>query len=366
MKKNAKDRTLAEELNAQRRQCVVRKRVTNIFGWAAVVLAVSCMIGLIVCIVMLGVGESEPERDTKLAFCCLGTLIGMAVFWGSALALFGAGVRAAQAERDLVERLNGEDCFFVGEGTIATFSEKGILLHGESGKRRVEIPIPYAEMRFFTVCTRHEPKEKGEWSVVMEIPAHYLIKKGKTKPGDPPALVQTDGKERLYACLEKYGIACLGERPPRGKEGKDKKVSRYSAIGRFVLPDGGKRKKMLIFVVIGFLISAGGLAAGFLWNAAAGSVVCLVGAYIALRAAAAFRKAATRIVLYRQGIFWADRTKADSRFLKWEEVESVSHAEEGETPRLRVKCLYGAYEFPAPRGAYVKIAECFPEKCTQG
>lgn len=333
-----------------------RRKAASAFGWVFVALTTCGLLGLIVCLILIGLGKASETLLTIL--CCL--FPGGIVVFG--LAAFGT-MRLATAlekkERDCLERADGENSFFVGEGTLATFCETALRIRGAAagGKREKTIAVPYGEMRFFSVCTRRAPKEKGEWSVVLEIPMKYLAKDGKRKQDEPPALIQTDGKPRLYETLKAYNLTLLGEPPIRGG------VKKYKRLRRFVLPDADKRKKAWLIAGLGAALIAGGIAAALCWNTTVGSVVAVVGAYLAIQGGLSYARAKSVFSVYREGIYWKERTQIDNMFLKWEEIVRLSPFERDGLPFLKAECLYGAYEYPNVNGAYEYLKEKFPEKC---
>lgn len=331
---------------------------TVMFFCAAV--AIASLIAMLVVVIMLSVGERSDEKDGLLTVLACSFASGAALF-ALLSYLFGRLVqRALYNELDFRERCDGENSFFVGEGTIATFLQSALLIHDELGKKREEIRVPYAEIRLFSVCTRRRPREKGEWSVVIEIPVKYLAKEGKAGKNDPPALVQTDGKERLYACIEKSGLRLLGERPPRGAKREDKKFSRVKQYG---LPDAQKRKRALMLSALGVAVIVAGALVGIFFNISLGAVLGVFGIFVAARALFAYVRAKATLAFYKEGMFWRESGRTESSFLKWEEIERVSLTQKDGMPLLKVHCIYGDYHFPAAGGAYGFLEENFPEKC---
>ena len=193
-----------------------RRRALNVLAWTAAILALLLVVGAVVCLVMLGLGN---QNFYLLGFLALGGMLGAAALGGVGFALFRAFVRAEDEERDLLERADSEESFTVGEGTLATFTEDALVLHGQDReKRERRIRVPYKEMRFFSVLVRHAPRERGEWRVLFEIPSHYLSK--KPHKGEPPALIETQGKERLKACIAAHDLVLVGETPAPSDKGK--------------------------------------------------------------------------------------------------------------------------------------------------
>lgn len=159
-----------------------RRKVLNVFGWFFCALAILGVIASIVLLIMLVSTETQQLLFSLLA---LGGL-GIAVVGGlAAFGLFRLGGRQEALRRDCLEQADGEESFFVGEDTLATFRETSLKLHSTEQKRTNVVHVPYSEIRFFSVCIRRRAIDGGEWCVVMEIPAKYLSK-GKAKKGESP------------------------------------------------------------------------------------------------------------------------------------------------------------------------------------
>lgn len=333
-----------------------RRKTASVSGWIFVALTVCGLIGLLVGLILLGIGNFN---ETLLFILCGSFLGGIVVFGFSAFGAMRLSTKFEKRESDFLERAESENSFFVGEGTLATFGETALRIRGTAagGKREKTVTVPYREMRFFSVCTRRSPKEKGEWIVVLEIPLKYLAKDGKAKRQESPALIQTEGKPRLYETLKLRGLTLLGELP---SETAGKKFERLRS---FVLPDSERRKKALAFAVFGALLLAGGALAAIFWNTTVGSVIAVVGAYLAIQGGMNYVRAKSVFSVYREGIFWKERTQIDNMFLKWEEIVRVTPFQKEGLPFLKAECLYGAYEFPDVNGAYEFIKENFPDRC---
>lgn len=318
-------------------------------GWVFVALFVLSMLGLIVCIVMLGLGYGDPVLLGELSG---GALFGFALFGLFTYLAVKESAKCGDMELDALEREDGEDSFFIGEGTLATFEKERLRIHGAAGKQ--EIAVPYREMRFFSVCSRKKPAEKGSWSVVLEMPSRYF-QRDKSKEA-PPVLVQADGKERLYRCLEAHGLKLLGEAR------KEPQKKRFERLYKTDLPDRAKRKRALILWIAGGVLIAAGVGLMF-WRTEVGAIVGAVGLYAFGRAAVSFVRAKKTFSFYAEGVLYREPGGADDVFLKWEEIESVSRFEQEGKEYLRLRCPYGAYDFPMFEGAYDRIAAQFPDKC---
>lgn len=334
-----------------------KTQLITVLGWITVIVAVLCLIGLIVGLILVGIGKANQVFALTLSVSCLAgaVLFALAAFFTMRLS---SGLEKKRL--DYLELSDGEESFFVGEGTLAEFCADVLKIRGteRDGKKQKTVTVPYSEMRFFSVCSRRAPKEKGEWIVVLEIPFKYLSKDGKSK-NEPPALIQTDAKPRLYECLKKHSLPLLGERQ------EDSVAKKYQRYRNFVLPDLTKRRRALAFSALGALLFIGGVVAAILWNLTVGCVVAFVGAYLLIHSASSFLKAKSVLSVYREGIFWREPTHTDTVFLKWEELVRLTPVQKEGLPFLRAECLYGAYEFPDANGAYAYIAEHFPGKCGQ-
>lgn len=329
-----------------------KRRFWNVIAWTSVVLVVLCMIAFIILLIMLGRGST---RIALFGGLLGGALAGVFLFGGIVLLAFKRTERLSRLELDALEREDSENSFFVGEGTLATFEERALRIHGGVGNKTKSFSVPYSEIRFFSVCTRRSPKNKGEWNVVFEIPAHYFNR--SAKKSDPAALIQTDGKERLYALLQKFGFELIGEKPHTDSS------EEFTRLTSFLLPDSVKRKRALILLVVGVLLFIGGFSAIFLWERSISAICLVFGFYIATRAALAYTRAKAVFSVYKEGIYYREPSGMDNVFLKWEEFSDVSIFEQKDVKSLRVMCPYGAYEFPVFDGAYEYIKERFPEKC---
>ncbi len=328
-----------------------KSALVNVFFYIFLALSVAGFLGAIVTVIVF---EFKDGMDPTLSYILIGSLLGGGAVSGGLSYLFSRLLGSLDGARlDFAERCDSEQSFYVGEGTLATFEEDSLLLHGDDGSGR-PIRIPYAEVRLFSVCTRTVPREKGEWSVVLELPARYLSKSGKADAGEK-VLVQTDAKQRLLDTISAHGLALLGERqaPPSGKK--------YTLKAKYFVPVADKRRRAVIMAVIGVAAVGGGIGAIF-WNATVGSFLAVIGMFFALRGIMDFRGAKSLFSVYEEGIFWRDANGTDRIFLKWEEVVSVSREKVGGTPALKVQCAYGAYHLPDIDGVYEYLKETVPEK----
>lgn len=324
--------------------------LTVIFGFAAVLLLIGAVITIVVCEI------KDDEALKKLLYILTGAFGGAALVCAPiSLLLSKLSDRLYKTELDFRERTDGEESFFAGEGTLCSFEERAFILHSEDGKGQ-RVSVPYSDMRFFSVCTRRKPAEKGEWSVVFEVPLKYIGKKGKYKQGDPPALIQTEAKERLYRTLENRGLELLGERPKEGKTAK------YNALRKFSFPDKRARKRALLLLALGGALLVGGIVAAILWNITAGSMFSVLGAFVLGRATLSFITAKSLLCFYKEGIYWKEKNRAECMFLKWEELTDVSFPEKEGFPLLKAETVYGSFHFPSTPEAEAYYKENFADK----
>ncbi len=351
------------DLFKEREKYCRRRRVCGIFGWIFGITAFCAMIASAVLLVIVGVSARNTGRDFIFASVAAGLIVGAIVFGLFAYWLFQCASRAEKKEKDCAERIDSEDSFFVGDGTLATFTKEELRLHAAAPQKGSKtIRVPYAEIRLFSVCTRRAPKEKGEWSAVLEIPVKYLAKSGKAEKGEPPALIQTDGKERLYACLEKYGLTLVGERPPRGEA---EKAEKFTLLKKFVIPDRKKRKTSAVIAAVGLAAVIAGGAIAFTLSSSVGSVLAVFGIFFAAKFTYNFFRAKSSLSVYREGLYWSEENRAERVFLKWEEIIKISAEEKDGLRFVRAECPYGAFRFPDAGGVYEEIERVFPEKCVK-
>ncbi len=343
-----------EEGKISRKRALKRRRVLgNAVTYAFAGVAVCCFIGLLVAVIMLNFNQDEATLFYILTGAFAG---GSALFAACSFAAAQAARKAYLHELDFKERCCGENCFYVGEGTIAQFGETELVIRAEEGGKS-PVRVPYAEMRFFSLCNRSRPKNKGNWSVALEIPARYLAKKGKGDPKDPPALVEADGKQRLYDTLQERSLTLLGETP---KETDGKK---FTLLKRFKLPNLQKRKRALMFSGLGAVLTVLGIVLPLTLDSAPLAVLAAVGLVVLGRALISLSQAHATLAFYEEGVYFAESGNVKSTFLTWEEIETVSEEEKNSIPVLHVKCVYGSYYFPSVADAYAWAKERFAEKC---
>lgn len=346
-----------ERLRNKRKAALTRRRKAIGYGaFAVAILAVLCLVGALVCLVLTEAGE-RPDEVKTLLYILAGSFAGGAVLLGLLAFAFSKRSGAVySAELDYRERCDGENSFFVGDGTLATFEENHLRLHAENGGQE-QIFVPYSEMRFFSVCTRRAPREKGEWSVVMEIPVKYLSKDGE-KDGEKPALVQADAKERLYRVLEENGLALVGERESAGSGKK------FTPLQKYTFPDRAGRKRVLMQLILGAVCIGAGFGVAF-FARTPGIILAVFGATLLGRAVWAYAAKKSVLSVYEEGMYWKEERRADSVFLKWEEITRISAEEKKGLSLLKVECAYGAYRFLSKEGVPEYIKEKHPEKCSE-
>ena len=347
-----------EQAEKRGRALKTQRAASNIGCLVFAVLAVLLMVGVVVLVLVLELKERSEEMR-RLLYILTGSFAGGAVASALLGFLFGRlSQKAYERERDFLELCDGENSFFVGESTLATFSEKGIRLH--SKERKEVISVPKSELRFFSVCTRHRARERGEWSVAIEIPARYLAK--KPEAGAPPVLIQADGKERLYQCLERFQMPLLGEAPLRGNAPSKKKFTRKKT---YSIPNAQRRKRALLLLALGAVLLAGGIVLAVTLMPSTGAVVAVLGVLIGGRATFSFVRAKRTLAVFEEGLLWREENYFDSAFLKWEEIEQIETEVKDGMPFLKVNCAYGSYHFINPQGAFEYLAQVQPEKCSE-
>lgn len=350
-----KEIALPASREKRRRKCASMKRVGTLLTVATIgcaVLAILLLLGTFLTVIIF---EFKERAEDTLLYILIGSFAGGAVVL--ALAAFGANAlsqRHRASELDFRERCDNAESFFVGDGTLATFGETGITIHGENGGTDV-IRVPYAEMRFFSVCTRRAPREKGAWSVIFEIPARYLAKAGRAGRDGSPALVQADAKPRLYAALERRGLACIGERERPGN-------AKFPVREKYHLPHREKRRRALIMTCVGFVLTVGGALLGVFWQPTVGAMVGALGILFAGRSLFAYVRAKGTLAVCDEGLYWHDSNRVESVFLKWEEIDRIGIEPNNGMALYRVQCAYGAYHFPAVAGSERSLREKHPEK----
>ncbi len=328
------------------------QKAVSIFSFIAAVAAVAALIGVVVLFFLL---EFSSVGETLL-FILMGSFFAGTLFLAvAAFLLMRAAERLEKRRDDFLERCDSEASFFVGEGTLATFAEEKLILHAEGKK---DIAIPYGELRFLSVCTRRAAREKGFWSVVIEIPARYLLKDAKEAKKEPPALVQTDMKPRLLGVLSERGLPLLGELPPETPSADRK----FKVEKKFYLPHAKKRRNALIALMAGVVLAVAGVPLSF-WNVTVGIIAGMVGLLVFGKSLHSYFRARAMLGVYREGVFWQDTDRAENVFLKWEEIERLAAEEKDELPVLAVYCAYGAYRFPLPAGGWEYLTAAYPERC---
>lgn len=326
------------------------RKVCTFLGTALAALGLLCLAGLVVCLVLLGLSETHL---ILYAILC-GSFAGGALVGGLAgWLLFKRGNTCFRLEKDAIERSRGEESFLVAEKTFLHFGENSFTVDAEGKQNKPE--IPYGECEFFSVCYRRAPKEKGEWGVMIRVPAHYVNKKATVR--SKPVLMQLDAKERLYKCLEAHGIPLKGEPPAEGKEGK-----KFTRIKSFSIPYPQKRKPALLFLCGGGVLFLGGIGFAF-FIPVAGALIALLGAYGILHGAMGLNKARWVFSVYEEGFFVLTPERFKSRFLKWEEIDRLFFMGETNEGFLFTEAVYGSYHFPCTAEAYALLKERCPDKC---
>lgn len=304
-----------------------------------------CAVLMLLAVLGAVIAAEFVHDASRLCFILAGAFGGGTVCFVALTVLFERLSSATDARTlDYFERCDGEESFFVGDGTLASFRETGMLIHGE--KR--ELFVPYADIGFYSVCTRRRPREKGEWFVVFGIPARYFSKAQKDAP---PLYVQTELKPRLTRALEAHSIALSGEKAEEGP-----KKAKFGLEKKFYLPNRKKRKSALLFLAGGGVLLAAGVAV--IWfQQAVGSALIVLGALLAARAVVGLLRARALFAVYREGIFWRESEGRDSVFLKWGELLRLRRDEENGLPVIIAELPYGTYHFPRAAGAFEFLEE---------
>ncbi len=348
-----KTENLGRIAERSKRSCAASGAFCLIFAIFAILL----LFGVVICAVLSETAFSSSEKHTLL-YILAGSFGGGAVLFS--LAAYGMGTLSRLYDlrgKDARERADSPDSFFVGEKVLATFAETALELHEEGKEGRIRVPYP--QLTLYSVCSRTRPREKGEWKIVLGIPAKYLNK--RPEKGEGVVLVETDYKSRLAETAEKRGLAILGE-----KERKIEHGVRFSRMQVFKFPLDARRKRAIALAAAGGAVTAAGIAVAFLLSVFIGAVITVFGAAFAVHTLWRAVTSGRAIEVYREGIYWREERREERVFLKWEEIVCLS-AVEGETGAgLRAECTCGSYVFPLPRGAYEYLAVHFPEKCEGG
>lgn len=347
----------------KRNSLAAARKAYNVLTLVLAFLAVLSLIGLLVCVIVLEMREND-DAAVRLLYILMGAFAAGATV--PAFAAFLCGKLAQEATRietDYRERCDGEESFFVGDGTLVTFGKDGVVLHAEAGGKK-PISVPYRDMTFYSVCTRRRPREKGEWSVVLAMPSKYIVKDGKGKDAPPRALIQTDAKARLYRTLEAHGIALEGEQPTQDTRGAN---VRFSVRAKFLLPDRTRRKKSLIAAAVASVFAVAGILVAFFWREmlTIGTIVSVFAVFFAVRSAVAFVRAKGMAAVYEEGLFWKEggRPSDEQIFLKWDEIVRISLIEAQGKRYMKISCNYGNYHLPDVAGAYEYIGQFRPDVC---
>jgi len=346
-------------VNAKRKNSLKRTRIfCGVLVYACAILAIGCLIGIVVAVMMLNFGARTAARDT-LCYILLGAFVGGAGLSALCTYLMSKALTACSVrELDFRERADSEESFFAGEGTLLTFEENGIRLHDEVGEIHEAVSVPYAEIKFISVCTRKKPAERGEWCVAVEIPVKYLAKKG-AKPEGGPVLIQVDAKDRLYRAIGKYGLELKGEQPPAEKANKTK----FVPVKNFYLPNRKKRKRALIGICVSAVLIVGAIPVGIFVSVSVCALLAAAGLFLGGRSVWSYLRAKAILGVYREGIYWRESSGQERLFLKWGDIAGVAQFERKGFPLIEFHCEYGNYTVPAAEGAMELIESVKKEVC---
>ncbi len=350
----------AEARRKQQRTLARTRKALGILTFVLAAAAILSLIGLLVTVIVLEMRGNTLDEQATLYLCTGIFAAGAAAL---AFAAFGCGKLSQEATRtelDYRERCDGEESFFVGEGTLFTFGEEGAVLHAESEEKK-PVSVPYGDLKFYSVCRRTKPREKGEWSVVIELPSHYVVK-DKSRDVPPVVRIQAEGKARLYRAIAAHALTLGGEQPPQGKAERKE----FSLRTKFLLPDRDRRRHALIFAAVAAAAVVAGVLIAVFWQEmlTIGVIVAVFGLFFAGRSIISFVRAKGMIAFYEEGVYWREGGRAiDERiFLKWEDIEHVSLQEAQGKRYLTLACAYGNYNLPDVAGAYEYIAANRQEK----
>ncbi len=332
-----------------------RGKITRVFSWVCIALLLISFIGLIVCILMAEGSPAGSQRAVVcwgVAFGCLGVI---ALSIAGALLLFRLGDKFAREEADARERAISDESFFIGEKMLATFEADCLRLHGESEADRLrEVRVPYRDVRFFDVTLRRSPRDKGEKSVVLEIPARYT--QAKAEKNAPPSLVSMERKERLFAAIEAHSLTLVqtddnATLPP---------PERLFAVK---LPNRKGSGKVISLVLGIALTVAGVLLAIFGGNASnVGYLLATFGVLVGGKGVIALARGGGAFVVYRDGVLWKEENRYEQNYLRWSEISGFSRVEHEKQPFVKFDCAYGSYYYPDIQNLYERLVEQFPEK----
>ncbi len=327
----------------------LRNAATGVGAFVSAILAVLALFGIVV---LLFVYEFR-KMDVSLFTVLLGSFaVGTLSLALLAFFLMRLNAHAEARRLDFLERCDSPESFFVGEGTLMTFTDDGVVIHGEKGDH---VRIPYAKIRFFCVCSRKRAHERGEWTVVIEMPASYLAKVGSGHEGN--ALIQTDLKDRLLETIAAHGKELLGEKRKAGKAGK---AGRFRVREMFFMPNPRLRRRAAIIIAGGCVLIVGGVLVAVFFEVWLGVVLVLFGIFLLVRGIFSYFRARALLGFYEEGIYWMAAGRTDSLFLKWEEIEKLSRNEQEGV--FLAHCPYGVYHFPCPAGSWEFIEENYKEK----
>ena len=342
--------TSSEEQQKRARALAIANTFAGASAFALAILAIFALVGIVVILFVYEFGK----MDLRLFVILLGSFAGGTVAFAlAAFFLMRLSGRIEKRRLDFLERCDSPESFFVGEGTLATFTPSGILLHAEKGP---SVEVPYRDIRFFSICSRKRAREEGEWSVVIEVPASYLAK-DKMGAEKSAALIQTEAKPRLAEAIAAHDLTLLGEQRPEGPLPK----KRFTAKRMFFLPDAKLKRRAVFLCAGGAVLAVAGIGVAF-WEIWAGVILCFFGLLLLARSIFSLVRSRGVLAFYEEGIYWTAAGRTDSLFLKWEEIESLSRGEREGFGLIAAKCAYGEYHFPCPRGVWEFLQETFPGK----
>ena len=339
-----------------------KKKAARVLTWVSAAVILACMAGLLIGLVMMGTGGDSAWRDSLFLILCGGCLAGLLLAALASVGLYRLSEKYEAQESDLRELAVSERSFFAGDKLLATFDEQGVRFHAEEGNERyakTDIRVPYAEMKVYSVVTRRSPKAKGEAIVLLEIPSRFFAAKKEKQNESQPALIRLDGKERLMATLDRFGVERFGLR--HGEE----PTCPFKAAFCVSVPEKQKRDRAVMGVAGGVFAIVAGVVLAFLVNSSAGIAIACLGVMFAVHSTYAAATAKNVFAVSETGFYWKDVNRYDRMFLYADEVGKIRTAEQEGRTFVEFDCLYASYYFPDVGGLYERLCGMFPDKCEE-
>jgi len=323
------------------------------FSWFFLALLVLSLIGLIVCVIM-----GEIKNQDIFWFISFGCIGGILLFIGATLLCFKAAEKYRRIETDARERADSEDSYYIGEEYLATFTAAGLNIHGEKKEKKkpLQIKIPYAEVRIFTVTVRRSPKAKGEEKVLLEIPSRF-VKKGGSEGPKEKTLIELEAKERLFATLKKFSLDVIeGSRKDPASRG-EKKLSVKLKRGL------GERSGIVNIVFGAALFAAGVLVSIFAKDVALlGYMLAVFGVVVTARGIFNTVAGNGALVVYEGGVYWKEKNRFERSYIPFDDIVTISRLSRESMSFVAFTCAFGTYHYPDLNGLYEGLKQLVPEK----